>query len=507
MQGASISERRQYRGLLAAAVAAVLTAYFGWVGWNRLIARDEGFYLYAAREVAEGRIPYLDFFYPQMPLLPYLFAAWGAVFGLAWHSLRIFAALACTGLGLLLYLAAERRAGRLAGCVVAMLFAGSVFVFPWFAAAQTYAFASLLLFGAWYLAADRRKFFLCGVLFGLAVAVRLPLAVGLFALLLEAWYEPHERRLHSVIALLCGAMLPAAPVLLLAAQDPWAFYFNNVGYHLVRVEPTAKIAEKPLHVLALLLGLRYGAKFDSFQFPFLLIAALSDGVLGIIRRCVPSHAVMALLLIAVHFLPTPTYVQYFGCAVPYLLLSVAALWRRTTDISKPRVSKRFAGVMALLACIVYIFHVPADLQRYLVTGKGVTGIMRESEAAEWNIEMAENVAAGVAAAAPPGSEVLASWPGFLIGTPMRALSGAEDQFGVGLALERRVSSETLRRARIITAEEIDLALHEGSVPLVVTRADSALGRLVVQAPYELVDQRGRTGIWRSKFSSTEAASQ
>ncbi len=40
----------------------------------RPIDGDEGYYATAARLVSEGRTPYLDFFYPQMPLLPYVYA-------------------------------------------------------------------------------------------------------------------------------------------------------------------------------------------------------------------------------------------------------------------------------------------------------------------------------------------------------------------------------------------------------------------------------------------------
>ncbi len=40
----------------------------------RPIDGDEGYYATAARLVSHGRTPYLDFFYPQMPLLPYVYA-------------------------------------------------------------------------------------------------------------------------------------------------------------------------------------------------------------------------------------------------------------------------------------------------------------------------------------------------------------------------------------------------------------------------------------------------
>jgi hypothetical protein len=56
----------------------VLTAFllqagfFLFVARHRLIDGDEGFYLLAARLVLQHKTPYLDFFYPQAPLLPYV---------------------------------------------------------------------------------------------------------------------------------------------------------------------------------------------------------------------------------------------------------------------------------------------------------------------------------------------------------------------------------------------------------------------------------------------------
>jgi len=77
-------------------------AFFIYLACNRLIARDEGFYLLASKLVATGQVPYLDFFYPQMPLLPYVYGTWMKVFGFEWHSGRMLSAVLSTLLGLLL---------------------------------------------------------------------------------------------------------------------------------------------------------------------------------------------------------------------------------------------------------------------------------------------------------------------------------------------------------------------------------------------------------------------
>lgn len=56
-----------------AGVAAFFTVALAvwWGGLNQ----DEGWYLYAARLVGEGKVPYRDFFFTQGPILPYVYSA------------------------------------------------------------------------------------------------------------------------------------------------------------------------------------------------------------------------------------------------------------------------------------------------------------------------------------------------------------------------------------------------------------------------------------------------
>jgi hypothetical protein len=63
------------------------------MGQLRFVARDEGFYLYAARLVAEGHLPYHDFFLPQTPLTPVVYAAAFLILGPSWITARLVASL------------------------------------------------------------------------------------------------------------------------------------------------------------------------------------------------------------------------------------------------------------------------------------------------------------------------------------------------------------------------------------------------------------------------------
>ena len=46
-----------------------LLRFFLFIARHRFIAGDEGFYLLASRLVLQHKMPYLDFFYQQAPLL------------------------------------------------------------------------------------------------------------------------------------------------------------------------------------------------------------------------------------------------------------------------------------------------------------------------------------------------------------------------------------------------------------------------------------------------------
>src|SRR5271157_940728 len=91
------------RKLLFLPVFAFLLCFFLLVARHRFIDPDEGYYLMASRLVMQHKLPYLDFFYQQTPLLPYVYGLWMKLFGVSWFSARHFSAALATILGLLIY--------------------------------------------------------------------------------------------------------------------------------------------------------------------------------------------------------------------------------------------------------------------------------------------------------------------------------------------------------------------------------------------------------------------
>ena len=133
----------------------------------------------ASRLILQQKRPYLDFFYNQAPLLPYVYAAWIKLAGVSWRSAKIFSALLTALLGTLVYLDVFRRTRRqLAGVAAVILFAFGTLNYARFPIAKTFSLAGLLLFAA-YLAvgwtqatSSRWLIAVGGVMLGLGVDAR-----------------------------------------------------------------------------------------------------------------------------------------------------------------------------------------------------------------------------------------------------------------------------------------------------------------------------------------------
>ena len=80
-----------------------MLAGFTLTSLSLLVNLDEGYYLTASRFVYQGKIVYRDFFYTQMPLLPYIYGLWLKLFGYSWTSARLLGALISTALGSALF--------------------------------------------------------------------------------------------------------------------------------------------------------------------------------------------------------------------------------------------------------------------------------------------------------------------------------------------------------------------------------------------------------------------
>lgn len=168
---------------LGAFAALVLGAAAVWLG---SLNHDEGWYLYAANLVKEGKMPYRDFFYTQGPLFPIVYSALTPV----WES---FGLLGARILGLLLALAgiviASQLAARsvpaekksLAAAVVFLSLGSNLYHLYYLAIPKTYALASLfVVMGFFFLsfASDAGRSRVASFLFSLFSGASLAFASG-----------------------------------------------------------------------------------------------------------------------------------------------------------------------------------------------------------------------------------------------------------------------------------------------------------------------------------------
>ena len=138
---------------LTAFALAVLAFAAVWLGG---LNQDEGWYLYAANLVAEGQMPYRDFFYTQAPLMPLVYSAFAGIWA-KWGLLggRVFTlALGLAGIVFLVALArrlASPEKRSLASLLVAIVLCGNLYHLYYLAIPKTYALASLFVAMGFYL--------------------------------------------------------------------------------------------------------------------------------------------------------------------------------------------------------------------------------------------------------------------------------------------------------------------------------------------------------------------
>mgnify|MGYP001413953980 CR=1 FL=1 len=177
---------------LTIGAACALYAFSLWFG---NLNQDEGWYLYAARSVSEGAVPYRDFFFTQGPVMPWVYGLlaplWGP-FGVLGGRVATAAlgVLGCVLAALLARRAVPSQRAAEAGIMAFALTACNIYHVYFTTIPKTYALASCLLLGGYLvltLCLSRRKkthsrmscmwALPAGVLLALAAGTRLSLGV------------------------------------------------------------------------------------------------------------------------------------------------------------------------------------------------------------------------------------------------------------------------------------------------------------------------------------------
>ncbi len=447
---------------LLGAVALVQAAVFVPAAIWRYVDGDEGYYLLASDLVLGAKLPYRDFMFTQMPLLPYLYGLWTAVLGETWLTARLLSVAFAIALGVLLFDFARRRFGLVLAVVGLSLYVFSGLVFAWMPTVKTYAAATFFLFAALALvdrrdAAARNAWVAAGLLLALAVGTRLIFAAAAPAFVWAALRAAEQRaRARALKPLATGFALGLVPASLFLVIDPGRFLFDNVGYHAFRsseglvgdFRQKARVAENLVGIGTPDGGLP--------QFMLLLVTAVVAAVsLRLLRRPFPLSLAIAGLLGVASFLPTPSYPQYFVTLVPFLVVGilelVAEIRPRIAGADAP-VARAFTGVLAV-GLAIYLLLATIDFHRYT---------RLHSDDRIGNIE---RVAAVVDRYTESGDEVLSAWPGYVYGSGAVQLSGLENDFAPVIAAS--LSPERARHYHLLTADGVEQAIESRKPRVVV----------------------------------------
>ena len=342
---------------LAAVIHCVSASFHVYTGGMN---PDEGFYAIAARAVMHGEVPYRDFGYTQMPLLPYVNGPWLALTGYGLFEQRwlngIWGALA-------LVLASRwvaRRTWPLLGVAFAVTFSLSPAWMYFMHLGKTYAFTSLVVIAATYafveLSPGWKKRWLLGWLGVLGVGCRLPAAPFFAVLWLTAVCEGEGLRVRSLLSATLGLALAAVLLLLpFYALAPESSVFWTLKIHAAAVPQRA----------------RHLAWTDVATLAPIWWAALTAGfAIAVVRRQRPRSSEMVVVLaafaaLASNLIPSGVFEEY---GTPFILPLAGAVMcglARLVASWSPRQKITLVGGLAA------IHHVAAPLLTFGVARAGL----------------------------------------------------------------------------------------------------------------------------------------
>ena len=506
---------RQHRFLILLIILAFFAGTLA-LSRHRPIDGDEGYYATAARLVSEGRTPYLDFFYPQMPLLPYLYAPVYKMAGSSLANMRLFS-VAVGVLSLFLWgLILQRRWPERPGIVLAglALVAMNPYFLSWNVTVKTFALTNLAVFATVW-ALDRglqsRRwpwFLLAGAAAGLGVGVRLlylPWA-GILALAL-GWLQLRGMekglRLGNMAAYLGGLLAGLAPSVVFFALDPDRFFFNNLRYHQLRFSSLER-SDAAGGIQGLLAFQVLGKALFLNPFMFFQLVLVGFGIDWTRRN--PDSPLRPLMVLSgvgalVHtvacLFPDPVYEQYFTSPLtPFLApLAVAGLVRLTELVKRPG-----TVLVAVLGLAAALSAVDLQVRKTGMDWKEV-----------WSFDHLGKVSAAIEVRTEPEDLVLAFWPGYVFETGRQYLPGLENHFALGvsekLTLDLKAHYRVAGKELILTAfdnqyaetvvlgawmYELNTTIEQRHLPIILEE---------LEAKYQLEEYFGETKILSRKPNS------
>ena len=484
--------------LLGLISIALLCSVFGYFALNRLIARDGGYYLMAAKLVAEGRELYRDFFYPQMPLFPHVYGAWGYFVGFTWIKARLLSALFAVLLGLLLYLNLNRRYNPITAFLGIIIFCCCNLAFSYYTTLTTYPLATLLLFGAYTCLTFESHLvltILSGLLLGFAVETRLPLAAMVPVFFLIVCFKNRKHFFSHCISFgvaLTVALLPAITMFII---DKDIFWYNNLGYHLSRsAETSEQTLLNRLYLLRVLFGLKSANRYTADQIPVLVWCTVVFPFIWLLFRKwhkdlkFEPAVLISVAIIIVYLMPKPAYLQYFTTLVPFVVVGTIAsfsiLFKYFNKFGKVILC---FGILGLSTIYFNYNKLMTDVVNYTKTGRGVLGVENQTGAKRWNLGNVKAVSNAIDRYVPEGGLIFCSWPGFIIESKNPVmLPGTENHFSYSAASALK-NKEKIKRYKLFSQAVLPELTRKKEVKLYLfrhSRQNKVILKALEDAGYE-----------------------
>ena len=459
----------------------------------RYLDADEGIYLTAAALVQEGKLPYLDFFYPQMPLLPFLYSF---IANLGMNSLflgRILSAFFNFILGLFLFLFTKRLFNKTSlALTLFFLFSFNGFLLTWHSVIKTYSLSTLFCFFSFiflnfaFAKNEGKKlyFLLSGLFLGSAFSTRLiflPLFFLAILLIFTLSQELLKKKIAYVLLLSCGFVISSGLIIYFLFSSPFNFTFENFTYHRLWGENV--VQTKPNVLISFL-------KFSLFPQNLILILLSIFSLILILKKKenlnfpVLFSFIFALIIIVSYLFVRPPQPQYYVQALPFLIFASAP----ALAYLFLKMKKNILKISAWLLGIIYIASLIPILLIFV-------SAIREKDKV-FQISEVKKVVTLIQKNSNENDEVLSSWPGYVVLAQRKPIEGAET---VGYEVIKFLKPEEVEKLKLLSFENLKERIEKKEIPLIVGK-EGILDPLtnIISENYQPIDSVNSIILYKPK---------
>lgn len=493
------SHSPQFVYFAAALNGVAMVVLFSLLALSRNVDGDEGLYLEAARLVGQGKHLYTDFFYQQMPLIPYFYAAWAKVFGPSLVAGRILSALLTAGSGffVLFYIARSTKNLFLVNAAAILLYTNGIFL-AWAPVIKTHPFNVFFLTGSCVLLLEWRRslgekaglLLLSGLLLGLGINCRLTLApFPLFYLIFIAVAAP-GKIWRPWGAFLLGLLIASLPALYYLSQAPTLFIKYNLFFH-TRIFPGMAGDD-----------FRWSIAYQVLLDPQLL-ALLVAFYVGLILRSLKGWSSLAVsdsffifvllaAYYAIHLSTATPFTQYFSTVVPLLVVGTIPLLELTLVWN--------AGTRALVLVPIFALYAIAASST-LRNEMYSVGTLEPV----WKISNVQTAVAAIRRVVKPGETCLTWWPGYAALSGCASVPGMENHMR-DHAILRGIPQRLLNEYKMLSSEQVIDLLASKKYRVVIDGAYrlntpyNEYAEYILKENYSLRTSRGMARIYVRKGS-------